>query len=799
MEDDLSNVIANRDVYATYKDEIAKYTVTFDVNGGNALETNTKDVEYGSQYGELPTPTRDGYTFKGWYDSLTNGNKIEETTTVTATKNHVLYAIWEINTYNVEFIGKDSNGTDTTLATVIVEHGSNITAALLAAQGINISDLQKDVVTPEFTYKYTGMDTSKFYNVTEDRQVNILYTAEKNKYKITFYNEDKQTVLGDSPETEYGQTADDTYITPVKAEDDTYTYVFAGWVNDNGDADDLSNVVANRNVYATYTPVYKEYKVEFVDEDGSSINSKADYHYGDRVALPANPTKQATAEYTYTFAGWSENGTDIIDLSNATVEKNVTYTAVYTSVKNQYTVTFYNADSVDPIGTSTVDYGTNATYPNGIPTKADSNGYTYTFEKWVDILGNEDDLSNVTANRDVYAKYTQTPITYNITYVDVFGADNTQNPTTYTVEDSDITLQPLSNKIGMTFKGWYTDTTYTTQVTSIITANTGDIKLYAQWDIEKLMYFVKTDASVDNTDASVKIYDNFDNAKADVDQLFDNGNGTALGIYDLNNDLVYFPEVEQKLYYITDENDNKLNIEYNDFDEAKKYVDGKFAEGTTLKVYDEKDKLVYMPKDETPKIQYFVKVNKEDENTESNTFTNFNDAKTEADNSTVSGIKVYDINGDIVYEPENLYLKSKAYKIGTNNNDEKLDEYVDGDLYLYRVSPNTTLKDFITNCETNGNITVYKQDGTVLGENELVGTGMILKDKKGSKEISVTISVIADIDGNGEVTPTDLAEAIQKELEADNLNKVQMLSADIDENGEITPTDIAEIIKLELK
>ena len=345
----------------------------------------------------------------------------------------------------------------------------------------------------------------------------------------------------------------------------------------------------------------------------------------------------------------------------------------------------------------------------------------------------------------------------------------------------------------MTFKGWYTNTDYTDKVESIITSKMENIKVYAKWDIEKLMYFVKVDATVDNADPSVKIYDNFDEAKEYVDNLFDNGNGTALGIYDLNDDLVYFPEVEPKLYYITDENDQKLNLEYNDFDEAKSYVDGKFAEGTTLKVYDQDDKLVYMPKDETPKIQYFVKVNKEDENTNSNTFTNFNDAKKEADNSNLRGIKVYDINGDIVYEPDNLYLKSQAYKIGTNNSDEKLDEYVEGDLYLYRVSPETTFKKFIENCDTNGTITVYKQDGTVLGEDELIGTGMTLKDEKGSKTISIKISVLGDINGNGKIEGEDLTGLRGDLYEDIKLKDEYLLAMDINDNNTIEGEDLTKI------
>ena len=44
---------------------IYKYTVTFDPNGGT-VDTTSKVVSVGDTYGDLPTPTREGYTFLGW-------------------------------------------------------------------------------------------------------------------------------------------------------------------------------------------------------------------------------------------------------------------------------------------------------------------------------------------------------------------------------------------------------------------------------------------------------------------------------------------------------------------------------------------------------------------------------------------------------------------------------------------------------------------------------------------------------------------------------------------------------------
>ena len=66
-----------------------KYTVTFDSQGGSHVSSQT--VKEGTTI-SLPTPTRDGYKFLGWYTEATGGNKV---TSLTVTKNVTLYAHWE--------------------------------------------------------------------------------------------------------------------------------------------------------------------------------------------------------------------------------------------------------------------------------------------------------------------------------------------------------------------------------------------------------------------------------------------------------------------------------------------------------------------------------------------------------------------------------------------------------------------------------------------------------------------------------------------------------------------------------
>ncbi len=70
------------------------YTVAFDADGG-AVDTASKTVVCGQTYGELPTPTRDGYTFDGWFTAKSGGTQVTGSTIFERTADQTLYARWE--------------------------------------------------------------------------------------------------------------------------------------------------------------------------------------------------------------------------------------------------------------------------------------------------------------------------------------------------------------------------------------------------------------------------------------------------------------------------------------------------------------------------------------------------------------------------------------------------------------------------------------------------------------------------------------------------------------------------------
>lgn len=129
-------------IYAHW--EKINYYVTFNANGGYPTPSS-RYVGYGESYGYIDTPSRDGYTFAGWYtgNSCTGSRVYSYDTNYTAS-NHTVYACWN---KNVEYVTINFYRGDTgaKIDSRTYEKGSYISAPY---------------VTPPCAYKLIAWNTS---------------------------------------------------------------------------------------------------------------------------------------------------------------------------------------------------------------------------------------------------------------------------------------------------------------------------------------------------------------------------------------------------------------------------------------------------------------------------------------------------------------------------------------------------------------------------------------------------------------------------------------------------------------
>jgi len=76
-----------------YTDNIEQVNVTYDACGGS-LDISTGKLPFGIACGDLPTPTRDGYVFQGWFTKETDGTEITSDTVLKSLSDLTLYAHW---------------------------------------------------------------------------------------------------------------------------------------------------------------------------------------------------------------------------------------------------------------------------------------------------------------------------------------------------------------------------------------------------------------------------------------------------------------------------------------------------------------------------------------------------------------------------------------------------------------------------------------------------------------------------------------------------------------------------------
>ena len=111
--------------------------------------------------------------------------------------------------------------------------------------------------------------------------------------------------------------------------------------------------------------------ITYVDDEGNVLFYEQ-YTYG-QTPDPATPGKESTAQYDYTFTGWSPA------IGPATSD--ATYQATFTATVRSYTITFVNEDGT-VLYSEVLEYGQMPEYVGDTPTKAEDKDYTYSFSGW---------------------------------------------------------------------------------------------------------------------------------------------------------------------------------------------------------------------------------------------------------------------------------------------------------------------------------------------------------------------------------------------------------------------------------
>ncbi len=165
-------------------------------------------------------------------------------------------------------------------------------------------------------------------------------------------------------------------------------------------------------------------------------------------------------------------------------------------------------------------------------------------------------------------------------------------------------------------------------------------------------------------------------------------------------------------------------------------------------------------------------------------------AKDTITENTTTGISVKNI------EASNSIMDISSNDAKLDINIQKRADGITSDKYLIetdtisKIAPHTTVSEFKQNVETYQEMIFTDKDGNVLGEDAIVTTGTKLQV---GDTLHFTLIVTADIDGNGEVTVTDLAQLKLHYIEHTLLEGIYLRAADIDGNGQITITDLAQI------
>ncbi|MBQ5378997.1 MAG: InlB B-repeat-containing protein [Paludibacteraceae bacterium] len=354
---------------------VTYYTVTWNANGGSC-SVATSQVQAGNAIGALPTASKSGYTFNGWFTAASGGSQISATTVVNS--NVTYYAQYTEEqgggddptpvtgdlTWN--FSTSDFNALGTISSTTTV---NGLTIAASSSATVIIEGNNKTIDGHSFTHrlKLGGTGNKDYrnlqFNVTGACTIEVYATSSSTQAG----NERTLNVFSGS----YGGTPITTLSIGLSPAKISYNYTGGATTIYLGSANSGINFYAINLVYSGDTPEppapTPTYTLTYDENGGSGEMDEETVNEGASVTVKANAF---TAPEGYTFKEWNTNakgsGTKYNVGQSVTMTADLTLYAVWSP--KTYTVTLNAAGGTG--GTTSVTATFDDPMPNiTIPTR----------------------------------------------------------------------------------------------------------------------------------------------------------------------------------------------------------------------------------------------------------------------------------------------------------------------------------------------------------------------------------------------------------------------------------------------
>ncbi len=417
--------------------------IVFNSTGGSEVET--KVIASGSSLGSLPVPSREGYTFAGWYlgdEQITAGRTFTESATLTAR--------WVANTYPVYFT---DNGA--MLSSASVEYGKTASAPVDAPTKTGYA----------FVGWYADKELTKEYDFsTPVTGAVYLYAKwETARYTVSFSAGDGAGNVPAAQTVEYGEKAE-----RPAAEPERDGYAFKGWYANEDctvEFDFDAAVTGNVTAYAKWA---KLVTITF-DADGGTAAEPRTIEAG--TCLGELPV---TSAENYVFLGWRDDDDRYVSASTV-FDKDTTLTAEWG--QDYHYVQFFDSDGKTVLDFGRVREGETLVCPDA-PVREG-----YEFGGWRTADGKEYDFENtpVHSDFDLYATWSEKSCSVSFSAGE--ASDATGMPEAAKVTYGATVSKPEADPVctGYVFKGWYADEACTVAF-NFSQAITQETTVWAKWN-----------------------------------------------------------------------------------------------------------------------------------------------------------------------------------------------------------------------------------------------------------------------------------------------------------------------------